>query len=215
MADLTGRDFPELRILPDMGIMRSLGLGQEDIAQALARNDLQPGAILLREGQYQYNVRLASGLNAPEDLEEIYLRKGERIIQLKDLATVRLNPRPPKGRFLHQGNPALNMAIIQQDGARFADLQAKMDTVLGQLQTDYPRLYFDLSRDQTTLLSASIHSLSQSLIWSVALASLVMGFFLRQLRPTLMIALSLPLSLLISMLIFYLVNLSLNVISLS
>lgn len=215
LVDLTGRDFPELRIIPDQARMQSLGLDQDDLAQALARHDLQPGAILLREGQYQYNVRLARDLQTPADLGEIYLRQGERIFQLQDLAEVQLTAQPPRGRFLHQGHPALNLAIIQQDGARFADLQARMDTVLGQLQRDYPRLQFELSRDQTALLSASLDNLGQSLLFGVLLASLVMGLFLRELRAAFMIALSLPLSLLISMLLFYLLGLSLNVISLS
>ena len=215
LVDLTGRDFPELRIIPDQARMQSLGLDQDDLAQALARHDLQPGAILLREGQYQYNVRLARDLQTPADLGDIYLRQGERIFQLQDLATVQLTAQPPRGRFLHQGHPALNLAIIQQDGARFADLQARMDTVLGQLRRDYPRLQFELSRDQTALLSASLDNLGQSLLFGVLLASLVMGLFLRELRAAFMIALSLPLSLLISMLFFYLLDLSLNVISLS
>ncbi|MEM9984285.1 MAG: efflux RND transporter permease subunit [Bacteroidota bacterium] len=215
LVDLTGRDLPELRIIPDLNRMQSLGLDQDDLAQALARHDLQPGAILLQEGQYQYNVRLARDLQTPADLGEIYLRQGERIFQLKDLAEVSLSAQPPQGRFLQGGQPALNLAIIQQDRARFSQLQARMDTVLGQLRRDYPGLHFELSRDQTALLSASLDNLGQSLLWGVLLASLMMVLFLREWRAAAMIALSLPLSLLVSMLLFYSWGLSLNVISLS
>lgn len=215
MVDITGRDVPELQIIPHINRLQSLGLGYVDIEQALAQYDLQPNAILLREGQYQYNVRMAKVLHSANDLSEIYLRKGERLFQLKELADIRLASQAPKGRFLHRGHPALNLAIIQQGGSRIADLRQQIDQVLDQLRRQTPELVFELNRDQSRLLEASIQNLSSTLLWGVLLASLITGLCLREFRAALIIGISLPISLLISVLIFYLVDLSLNVISLS
>jgi len=215
MVDLSGRDLPAIRIRPDPARMRSLGLTQADIRAALAAHDLQPGAILLREGQYQYNVRLANRLTDAEAVAAIYLTVGSRTLPLRDVAEVGLIAQPPRGRFLAEGQPALSLAIIQQADARLAALDRNMQAVLDQFEQEYPALVFARSRDQTALLQASLDNLAQSLLWGVLLASLVMGLFLRSGRAALMIGLSLPLSLLMSLLWFYLLGLSLNIISLS
>ena len=215
MVDLSGRDLPAIRIRPDPARLRSLGLTQADIREALAAHDVQPGAILLQEGQYQYNVRLANRLTDAAAVAQIYLQAGERTLRLGEIAEVRRIAQPPRGRFLAEGQPALSLAIIPQAEARLADLDRHMQAVLDQFEQEYPALVFTRSRDQTALLQAAIDNLAQSLLWGVLLASLVMGLFLRSGRAALMIGLSLPLSLLMSLLLFYLLGLSLNIISLS
>jgi multidrug efflux pump subunit AcrB len=215
MVDLSGRDFPLIRIRPNGALLRSLGLTQADIRAALKAHDVQAGAILLREGQYQYNVELANRLTDVSDIRSIYLRAGARILQLGDLAKVSLDAQVPRGRFLAGGQPALSLAIIQQADVRLADLDRHIQAVLDQFEQEYPELVFSRSRDQAALLQASIDNLMQSLLWGVLLASLVMGLFLRSGRAALMIGISLPLSLLMSLLCFYLLGLSLNIISLS
>ena len=44
--------------------------------------------MLVRDGYYEYNIRIATLLRTPEDVKNIYIRKGERIMQLKELCKV-------------------------------------------------------------------------------------------------------------------------------
>ena len=44
--------------------------------------------MLVRDGYYEYNIRIATLLRTPEDVENIHIRKGDRLMQLKDLCRV-------------------------------------------------------------------------------------------------------------------------------
>ena len=71
MADMTGVPQKMLRIVPDMGKMESLGMGLADLESILSSNNVEPGSMLVRDGYYEYNIRIASILRTPEDVEDI------------------------------------------------------------------------------------------------------------------------------------------------
>ena len=68
MADMTGVPQKMLRIVPDMGRMESLGMGIADLEDILSSNNVEPGSMLVRDGYYEYNIRIASILRTPEDV---------------------------------------------------------------------------------------------------------------------------------------------------
>ena len=59
------------------------GISVEDIENTLSANNVEPGSMLVRDGYYEYNIRIATLLRTPEDVKNIYIRKGERIMQLE------------------------------------------------------------------------------------------------------------------------------------
>src|SRR5690606_541733 len=87
--------------------------------------------------------------------------------------------------------------------------------LVGVLKSDYPTIDFAITRDQTKLLTYSISNLQQSLILGAILAFLVMFFFMRDLRSPFLIGITIPTSLVICLLCFYLMDISINIISLS
>ena len=87
--------------------------------------------------------------------------------------------------------------------------------MLENFKKEYPDIEFSVTRDQATLLNYTIDNLSQSLVWSIVLAVLVMLFFLKDIRSALIIAFSIPISTIISILFFQLFGLSINTISLA
>ena len=85
MADITGVPGKLLQIVPDKDKLAMTGITVEDIENALASNNVEPGSMLVRDGYYEYNIRIATLLRTTEDVKNIYIRKGDRILQLKDL----------------------------------------------------------------------------------------------------------------------------------
>ena len=81
MVDVTGLLDRQLRIVPDMDKMVQMGLSVSDIESALARNNVEPGSMTVRDGYYEYNIKFSTLLRTAEDVENIYLRREGRIIQ--------------------------------------------------------------------------------------------------------------------------------------
>ena len=80
MVDMTGLVSKQVRIQPDERKMALAGLTDADVEQALAANNVDPGSMVVKDGYYVYNIRFASVLRTPEDVEAIYLQAGERLL---------------------------------------------------------------------------------------------------------------------------------------
>jgi len=215
IADISGQVFPEILILPDMSKLQSLNLTTRDIENAIIRNNINPGNLVIRDGQYQYNVRFDNALLNRKEIENIYLKSESRLLQLKDLCEVIEQPEKQKGKVVSDGQDAITMAIIKQSDARMADLRDNLHSLINRFKRDYPDIEFTVTRDQTALLDYSINNLKQSLLIGGLLAFLVMFLFLKDVRSPILIGITIPSSLIISLLFFYISGLSLNIISLS
>jgi len=215
MVDMSGTVSSELLILPDNQKLQALGITQTALENSIKNSNIKLGNLLIRDGQYQYNIRFSSTLQNKSDIENIYFKTNDRLLQLKDVATIIEHPRKQKGMVLHNGKDAVTFAVIKQSDARMSDLKDKLNFLIAEFEKDYPDIQFDITRNQTTLLDYSIGNLQQDLMWGALLAFIIMFFFLKDYRAPLLIGITIPTSLVVSMLFFYILGISINVISLS
>ena len=215
MVDISGNYQPEMYILTNDSKLRSLNITQEQLKSVIDKNNQIAGSLSIRDGYYQYSVKFTSQLMSVEEVENIYLSIEGRLLQLRDVAEVGIRPRDKRGVFIDEGKQALSMAIIKQSSARMSDMKEKVSDMLEIFETEFPDIEFSVTRDQATLLNYTISNLSQSLVWGIVLAVLVMMFFLKDARSSLIIALSIPISTIIAILFFQLWGLSVNTISLA
>ncbi len=215
MADMSGTTEPRLMIEPDLARMQSLGLTTADIENALSSQNISVGSLWVREGAFRYNIRLTSVLRNAEDVGNVTVRSGNRIIPLHEIANVRMEPQPKQGMFVSNGQPAVALAVIKQSEARMSDMTENLKSLVTRLETDYPNLLFDIAQDQTALLDFSISNLRQDLTWGILLVCIILFLFQNEWRSPLLVALSIPVSVVLCLIFFYLFGLSFNVISLS
>jgi multidrug efflux pump subunit AcrB len=215
MADISGLVYPELLVVPDMEKLGAIHLNLEQLEGLIRAGNVNLGNLLIRDGQYQYNVRFNSTLSNKRDIEDLYIRVQDRLLQLRDVATVVEHPQARKGLVTFNGKDAVSIAIIKQTDARMGDLKAKLQDLVNHFNVDYPSIEFAVTRDQTRLLEYSISNLTQNLLWGAALAFTVMFLFLKDFKSPLLIGISMPASLIISLIFFHLLAISINIISLS
>jgi len=215
MADITGQIRREIYITPDENKMVSLGLTDNDLESAVRLNNINIGSILVKEGKYLYNLEFSSYLKEVDDVKSIYIKKGDRIIQMKDIAMVGIRQERPRGSYYSNGDRAVSLAIIKESSSKMSDLEDKMAEMVAVFRDEYPQMKFEISQDQTRLLDYSISNLKGSLLAGGLLAFLLMFFFLKDGKSPLIIGFSIPATLVISLLFFYLIGLSVNIISLA
>jgi multidrug efflux pump subunit AcrB len=215
MVDVTGQLEPELYILPLMDKTKPLNISHDDITKALEQNNISLGSLQIIDGQYRFNIRFTNSLRTVDDVRNIYLKSGDRLLQLKDIAQVGIRPKAREGVFISGKQMALSLAVIKQSDARMAELKEEVDKLLAIFNRDYQTVSFEIVRDQTGLLQYAIANLRQSLIIGALLAFVIMFFFLKDARSPWLIGMSIPVSIVISILFFHLVGLSVNIISLS
>ena len=215
MADITGVPGSVLQIVPDNDKMEVAGMTIEDLENALAANNVELGSMLVRDGYYEYNIRVASLLRTPEDVEQIYLRKGNRLMQLKEFCRVNIVTKKETGRSLADGKRAVTLAVIKQSDENMDAMKEKLYETTDYFTTAYPDVQFSVSRNQTELLDYTVSSLQQNLILGILFIFIVAVLFLGDVRSPLIIGISMFVSLVITFLFFYFFHVSINVISLS
>jgi multidrug efflux pump subunit AcrB len=215
MADITGQIKREIYIMPDRKKMVSLGISEADITNALDINNQNIGSILVKNGKYLYNIEFSSYLKEVEDVRNIYIKSGSRLMQLKDFAEIGIRQERPRGMYYSNGSRAISLAIIKESTAKMAALKSKMTEMITLFKKDYPQMEFEISQDQTRLLDYSISNLKQTLWAGGLLAFFLMFFFLKDGKSPIIIGFSIPATLVISLLFFYVVGLSVNIISLA
>jgi multidrug efflux pump subunit AcrB len=215
IADISGQIKEEIYIEPDAEKCRSMGVSENDIRAAIERNNINIGSLLVKDGKYLYNLEFSSFLREVSDVSDIYLKAGDKLIQLKEVAEVGIRQQRVTGSYFNSDTRAISMAIIKKATARMADMEENLAILLELFQSDYPDIEFEISQDQTRILDYSMSNLKKSLLIGGSIAFLIMFFFLRDGRSPWLIGLSIPTSVLISILLFHLVGLSINIISLS
>lgn len=215
MVDVSGLVHPEILVIPDNRKLIALGISLEELEGIIKKEDLEIGSILVKDNQYQYNLRLGSSLGNIKDLGNIYINKNDKLYQLKDLAQVSERSQKRKGLIVSNGKEAVTMAIIKQSDARMSDLKDALDGLMGQMGEEYREIDFSITRDQTKLLDLAINNLGQSLLWGMLLAFVVMFLFLKDVKSPVLIGISVPVSMVVCLLFFHLLHISINIISLS
>ncbi len=215
MVDLSGTMSSEIIVKPDKQKLESLHISFDKIQLAIEQSNINPGNIMVRDGYYQYHIRFTSYLKNPADIANIYIRTENKVLQIKDIAEVSIQPQKPMGIFLSGNKQAITMAIIQQADARMADLKKELGSLTDHLKSDYSYLSFEVAQDQSQLLDFTMSNLQQDLLMGSIMAFLALFFFLNDLRAPILIGVTVPVSLIISFLFFKIFHLSINIISIS
>lgn len=215
MVDYSGMVGTQIAIIPDPMRIAGLGISNSEIEKAVSDNNVVLEALSVRDGIYRYTIHFDSQILSVSDIENIYIRHDGRLLQIKDICKVEEMPADRKGIVTSDGKPAITMAVIKQSDAQMSTLQGRIGTLMTQIEKDYPELQLHVTRDQTRLLSYSMDNLQWNLILGIIMASVVLFFFIGGWRMPLLVIISIPLSLVLTLLCFYVIGVSLNIISLS
>lgn len=145
-----------------------------------------------------------------------------RLIPLRELARVSLRERPLNGLYTFSDNRTSQarqrgvcLSIIKQSDAQLLHLRRELDKLLIQFKKDYPQLRFALSQDQTELLDLSISNLISNLLTGALLTFAMIFLFMRDWRLPMLIGVVIPVSIAVTFLGFFLLGLSINIVSLA
>ena len=189
----------EIRIELDPAKMAALKLTALDVSRQLKLVQQEaPGGRGDVSGAEQ-NVRTIATVKSVADLAAIELplqtKDGEnRKIRLDQIATVIDTFSERRSLALENGKPVVGMEILRTKGASEIDVAADTRAVIAQLQTEYPNVTFTQVVDNATPVKENFDGSMSMLYEGAFLAVLVVWWFLRDWRATLVVAVALPLS---------------------
>ena len=207
----------EVRITFDPFKAANIGLDLTEISSQLGSNsDVSAG--LNEVGRREYTLRF-SGKYDVSSLGDLVLewRDGKPVL-LRDVARVEL-AMVDATNVLHQnGGPSIAVFVIPESGVNVYEIMADLKATVADLSAnELGRAGLDIEQDadDTIYISASIGMVRNNLLLGISLAIVVLWWFLRKFRATLIVALAIPICLLIAFMVLDFTGRTLNIISLA
>ncbi len=200
----------------DIQKMSSLGIPPDTINAALGQTNFIKSNGYLADYRLLYLTVTDASVTSKEQLENIVIsNNGKRIVLLKDLASVQIQEAKEYVKINANGHDGILLAVIKQPNANLVDVSDKMNEQLAGLKNIIPK---DVSVSpfyvQADFVKNSIKSVTDSLWIGLALAILVAIVFLRSLKASSVILITIPVTLLLTIIIIYAIGQTLNIMTL-
>ncbi|MCW8863396.1 MAG: efflux RND transporter permease subunit [Colwellia sp.] len=207
----------ELRVTFDPYKAAALGLNIPELAETLANNSDTSGGFN-EVGRRKYTLRF-SGKYGAKQLGEMVLewRDGQPIL-LRDVAVVEQALQDRTGILTLDGEPAIAMNAQAEQGVNVIEVMARLQSAMNELnEGPLKRVGLQMIQmsDETIYINRSMDLVRNNLLMGVGLAIIVLWWFLRKFRATLIVALAIPISLVITLVVMYISNRTLNIISMA
>ena len=196
-----------------------LEITMDMVSQILkAQNFSMPAGYVEQDG-VRCMVRVGDKLEDPKALEELMLfdtgEEGVAKVYLKDVADVAVEDNASEVYAKINGQDGLLLSFTKQSTYSTAQVSRNIQKRFQELSEEYEGMRFSTLSDQGDYIYIVVDTVLQNLVLGAALAVLILLLFLRDLRPTIVIAFSIPISLLAAIVLMYFSGVTLNVISLS
>jgi len=191
-------------------------LALADVIRRLVQENINAPAGIARQSDTEYTIRSLGWIVSPAQLRDIPIAAPNgQIIKLSDVADVQDSHQEQRVFTRMNGQPAAGLIITRQSDANtIATVKAVMDR-LQLVNRMYPNLQFKVAYDQSHYIQNSVNDLLINAIIGGTLAVLILLFFLRNVKSTLVVALSIPTSIISTFALLYVCGFTLNTMSLS
>lgn len=214
-ATVTGGRERSIIVDVDPYRLRAHHLSLADVTRRIMEENLNLPAGIGKQGKTEYTIRSLGWFISPDEIRRIPLASfNGQLVTLGDVATVKDSHTEPRLYTRLNGEPAAGIIITKQSGANTVAVAEAVFEKLEMVKKLYPELKFGLAYDQSQFIRASVSNLRDAAIIGGVLAVLILLFFLRNVRSTLVVALSIPTSIISTFALMYMCGFTINTMSL-
>ncbi|MBK7105626.1 MAG: efflux RND transporter permease subunit [Ignavibacteriae bacterium] len=198
-------------------LLASFGLSPDDVAQAIQLGSgLLPGGTI-ETNQKTYNLRIFSEYRTLEQIKNtIVTIRGTESVLVKDVANVEDGYKENASEVRADYGEGVMMFIMKQSDANTVLTSRRIKEVMPDILARLPQgTKLTSLWDQSDFIMLSVNNLSNTAIISFVLAFIVIYFFLRNIRGSIIMGISIPLSVIVTFAVMYASNLTLNIISMA
>ena len=192
---------------------------KEMIQTLLQAQNFNMPAGYVTENDTQYLVRVGDKITDPEELKELVLFdpqiEGMDVVTLSDVADIEVTDNGNDTYAKINGNDGLILSIQKQNTYSTSDVSDAVNEEFASIMETDPDIHFTTLMDQGEYIHIVIRSVLENLLMGGILAILILFLFLKDIKPTFIIACSIPISVVFAIVLMYFSGVTLNIISLS
>jgi HAE1 family hydrophobic/amphiphilic exporter-1 len=205
----------EVRVELDPAKLNALGLPLSDILDAIQDANLDLPAGKIERGPYEVTLRAPSEFGSLEQIRNtVIARQQGSVVTLGQIALVRDTYEKLTRIIRVNGEKGLRVAIRKQPEANTVEVARAVLQEVGKVNRAFPQIQITPVINQGNFIERAISNVARSVLYGGALAVLVLLFFLRNLRSTLVISLAIPISVIATFGLLYFGGFTLNLMTL-
>ncbi|PKM93552.1 MAG: multidrug ABC transporter [Firmicutes bacterium HGW-Firmicutes-1] len=213
-VDISGgyENYVSIQVYTDR--LNGYGLSMDTIAQNLAAQNLNLPAGKVNKGDKSLLVRMVGEFKSIEDVKNIpILLATGKVICLQDVAEIALENKELTSISKVNGESAVSLSVQKQSGTNTVAVADKVRETIEEINKT-SKYKVDIVIDQSEYINQSIAQVSSNALFGGILAVLILFIFLRNIRSTLIIGLSIPISVIATFVLIFFNDITLNMMTL-
>jgi HAE1 family hydrophobic/amphiphilic exporter-1 len=213
--DVWGGLEREIQVNVDPAQVRALGLGLDQIVQAIREANISVPAGFIEQDRFEVALRIPGEFVCLDELRATVIASREGVpIILSQVAEV-LDTHQQLTRIIRiNGEPGIRLAVRKQAGTNTVQVAQAVLREVERINADIPQIQLLPIIDTSKYIQQSINNVSRSILVGGFLAVFVLLFFLRNVRSTVIIGLAIPISIIATFILVYFAGFTLNLMTL-
>lgn len=205
-----------MRIWIDPAKLAGYQLTPLDVRNAIGRENIELPSGSIEGNTTELTIRTLGLMSTPEQFNNLIIKQsGDQVVRVRDIGRAELGPEDIRGIMKMNGIPMVGNVIIPQPGANHIDIVDEVYSRLEYIKKDLPDdVQIEIGFDNTQYIRSSIREVKNTIFIAFSLVVVIIFFFLRNWRTTLIPIIVIPVSLIGSFFIMYLAGFTINVLTL-
>ena len=206
----------EVQVHINQSRLSQLGIPISQVVQVLNAENVNLSGGRLEEGTQQYLVRTVNEFDTVEEMGDVIIdQSGATPVYLKDVARVFMGYKEREAVTRINGQEAVEVSIYKEGDANTVEVARSVEARLASMSEEFPSdVKFEAVYDQSTFIENAVNEVVNAGLIGGLLAILILYFFLRDFKTTLIISISIPVSVIATFNMMYGFDLTLNIMSL-
>ena len=215
-VDITGGLEEEVRVEFDPTKLAAYSLSITDIKTALASSNSNIPAGNLREADKEFLVKVDGEIDSVDQIKNTVIsNKDGKIVRISDIGVVKITSKDVDSFARQNGKTALRVEIKKsRDGNTIEIIDAAKKAMAEFKDKKHGLVDFIVSNDNSISINNSISSVEHTAVEGIILTTIVLFVFLKNMRATTIVSVSLPVSVMFTFALLYLKGVSINMLSL-
>jgi len=216
-AYTTGGLRREIKILVDPVRLKAHNVSIQQVEAALRMNNLQLPSGWIDDRQQEFTIQTQGEYRNIEEIENTSVAvMGGSVIRIRDVADVIDGFVEQRSHVWTNDKPAVILVIQKQSDANTVNVSRELYSRLPSIMKELPKgVELETIYEQSQFINRSISNLGNTVFQAILLAFLVLLFFLRNFRSSVIVALSIPISIIVTFAVMDQAGLTLNIISMA
>lgn len=206
----------EIQLVLDQAKLQQYGVTPQGLTQALNSSNKSLSAGSVEKGKQDLQIRVTGELDSIDDIKQTIVQtENGATIHVEDVAKVKDTYKAPQTTTLVNGEPSVVLSIMKKTDGNTVQVSDNIKAGMDEIKDSLPaHVNLDVIIDTSEFITLSINSVVQNILLGGIISIVILLLFLKSIRATLVIGLSIPIAIISTFTLMYFTGETLNVLTL-